>query len=207
MSGQLFWVDLETLGLKAQSPVIEVALAVTDYNLNVIDEVSWTVWGGAQESGFAALPEDDWARNTHLLSGLINEAIREGQHLHVVERQAVEWLKERGIEDKAPLCGASVHADRTWMVEQMPDLIGTFGYRNIDVSSFKETCARFNSRMFAFMEDDVILALTNQYDGTSGEADYGHGVAHRGTMDLRWSIFEMRWYQDNFLFVDLPDNE
>lgn len=199
MESLLYWIDLETTGLKAECPILEVAATVTDCEMNILDEVSFPVWGGAQETAFLALPRDDWAHQTHTRSGLISECIREGQRAHVVERQVIAFLEAHGIDKKDPLCGASVHADRTWLVEQMPDLVGQFSYRNIDVSSFKEVCRRLNPYMWSSMDDDVAQQLADAY----GE-EYGHGVAHRGMKDLRWTIGEMRWYKDNFLFVSDP---
>jgi len=192
---KLYWVDLETFGLSPNDPIIEISLAVTDLDLQIIDEENILVWSAKHNATISNAGLEDWAVNTHRESGLLAEAELGGAIPLYAERQALDFLARNEL-DRDPICGASVHADRTWLNMQMPTLIGAFGYRNIDVSTLKELCKRFNASMYAHMEDDVERQLKDAY---------GDGFTrHRGQWDLRWSIFEMRWYKDNFLFTVNP---
>lgn len=194
---KMYWADLETLGLSEDSAIIEISLAVTDIELRIIDEISIPVWSGHTEAQVEHLTRKggDWAIETHTRTGLLEHARAEGVYPHEAERRAIDWLAGHGIEKGDPLCGASVHADRMWMKEQMDHLIEAWGYRHIDVSSFKEACRRFNPRMFEYLNSDVMQKIEDAY----GDGNY---VQHVGVWDLRWTIFEMRWYYENFLFVD-----
>lgn len=196
---KMYWADLETLGLSEDDPIIEISLAVTDVELRIIDEISIPVWSGYHTTALEAKPEEDWAVTTHTKTGLLERAQANGVYPHEAERKALDWLAGHGIVKKDPLCGASVHADRTWMKVQMDHLIEAWGYRHIDVSSFKEACMRFNPRMFEYMDSDVKQKLEDAYGDSH--------VQHVGMWDLRWTIFEMRWYHENFLFVDMLSAE
>jgi hypothetical protein len=60
-----------------------------------------------------------------------------------------------------------------------------FTYRNIDVSTLKELCMRFNS--------DLYVAIKNEFKKEDAK--------HRVLPDLEATLSEFRVYLDNFLFV------
>lgn len=196
------WCDLETFGLDSESdPILEVGFKVTDLNLNVVDQMSILVWDMAfygtrfakLQADAANLPdESEEGRNArfvlemHNSSGLWDDVRRRGTRPLEAERIVNEWLQQhRILGGSDPLCGSSVQFDRGMLEAQMPTIARRFSHRNIDVSTIKELCLRFNPKMYAHLGEDV---LTNK--------------SHRVLDDLDDTIAELNWYADNFLFID-----
>lgn len=177
----MLFIDIETTGLDPQEEIIlEVGLSLVDPGLNVIDDISHVI------KIADTLPEScgKIVQDMHTKSGLWDDCINNGLDGREVENLLVEWLRGKGYEPQSsPWCGSSVSFDRGFIEPDMPKLAAEFHYRQIDVSTVKELCRRFNPRVFEFLPEPDIKA-------------------HRVLSDLRWSIAELKYYTDNFLFVD-----
>src|SRR5690606_14490597 len=79
---------------------------------------------------------------------------------------------------KSPMCGNSICQDRRFMARYMPRLERWFHYRNLDVSTLKELCRRWQPEI------------------AKGFAKRG---AHTALADITESIDEMRYYREHFI--------
>lgn len=175
----LIWIDLEMTGLEPdRDRIIEMAVIVTDGQLNTVAEGPVI----AVHQGDAVLDAmDDWNKNTHGKSGLIDRvraspldaAAAEAKMLAFVQ----EWLPRRA----SPMCGNSVCQDRRFLARYMPTLEDWFHYRNLDVSTLKELARRWSPTM------------------AKGLVKQG---SHEALADIRESIEELRYYRDNFLRLE-----
>ena len=171
----LIWIDLEMTGLDTvRDEIIEIATIVTDDDLNILAEgpvlaikVADTVLNNM----------DDWNKNQHGQSGLIDRVRRSTVTLADAEAATLEFLAKWVDKGVSPMCGNSICQDRRFLARQMPDLEDYFHYRNLDVSSVKELCYRWRP--------DVANS-------------YQKGGTHLALDDIRDSIRELRHYREHF---------
>ncbi len=171
----LIWIDLEMTGLDTvRDEIIEIATIVTDDDLNILAEgpvlaikVADTVLNNV----------DDWNKNQHGQSGLIDRVRRSTVTLADAQTATLEFLAKWVDKGVSPMCGNSICQDRRFLARQMPDLEAYFHYRNLDVSSVKELCYRWRP--------DVANS-------------YQKGGTHLALDDVRDSIRELRHYREHF---------
>ena len=172
----LVWVDMEMSGLVPERDrVLEVALVVTDSELNVVAEAPVYVIHQPDEVLDAM---DSWNRATHGKSGLVDKVRASTFSEAEVEARLVEFLKPLVPERMAPLCGNTVHQDRRFMVRYLPLFDAYLHYRIIDVSTLKELAKRWRPEVLA------------------GIAKEGK---HEALADIHESIEELRHYRRHFL--------
>src|SRR4051812_38112000 len=86
---RLFWIDLEMTGLDENTDhILEVAVIITDMDLNPIEEFHRIVY--QPPSALEAM--DDWCKKTHGDSGL-TAAVATGTPIATVENELVELVK------------------------------------------------------------------------------------------------------------------
>jgi oligoribonuclease len=104
-ANHLIWIDMEMTGLNPDADrIIEVALVVTDGNLDVVAEAP--VWVVHQDD--AVLDGmDSWNKGTHGKSGLIDKvkasALTDGN----VQESALAFLCEHVPSKASPMCATS----------------------------------------------------------------------------------------------------
>ena len=181
MNDRLVWIDCEMTGLDlAADALIEVAVLITDYELNVLGEGIDLV---IKPPADALEQMGDFVREMHTASGLLAE-LDNGISLADAERQVLEFISRYVPEPrKAALAGNSVGTDRTFLVRDMPAVESHLHYRNVDVSSIKELVRRWYPRVYY-----------------ATPAKVGN---HRALADITESIAELRYYRDT-VFVPLP---
>jgi oligoribonuclease len=179
----LIWIDCEMTGLDLRTDaLVEIAVLVTDSDLNVIGEGVDVVIRATQAQLDAM---NDFVRQMHTSSGLITE-IPSGISLSVAEEKILEYLKSAGTEPgKSPLAGNSVSVDRNFIARDMPKLNEYLHYRTIDVSSIKELARRWHPKTYF-----------------ASPAKTGN---HRALGDIRDSIAELAYYRQS-LFVTPANN-
>ena len=119
----------------------------------------------------------------HTKSGLWEEAVTQGIRPQAAVTGLVNWLIKYDVNNTEPLCGSSVQFDRNWLDYHMPEVISHFSYRNIDISTVKELCRRYNPELYKKIAVDVVPLKD-----------------HRVMSDLDDTIAEFKFYRDNFLF-------
>lgn len=194
MSNRLVWTDLETFGLDPErDPIIEIGFLLTDLELKPIDKFTTLIWEeGVYDTAYKNLLKDaenggdgKFVLDMHNKSGLWDAARSLGGSIALAATEVHEWLDEHDINGKDPLCGSSVGFDRGMLGTQFPDIEQRFHYRNIDISSLKELCLRYNPRVAAKMSEV-----------TSPQK------LHRSLPDLMDTIGEFQFYLDNFLWTE-----
>ncbi len=175
----LVWIDCEMTGLNPEADcLVEIAVVITDFNLNVVDEGLDLVIKPRPES-LAGM--GDYVRNMHTESGLINE-FDNGLELKDAETKVLDYIKKYiPTANTAPLAGNTIGTDRMFISRYMPDLDAHLHYRNIDVSTIKELSKRWFPRAYF-------------------QAPKKEG-GHRALADILESINELRYYR-KAVFVD-----
>jgi oligoribonuclease len=172
----LIWCDMEMTGLDPETDrIIEVAVVVTDSELNIL----------AEGPVFAIHQPDEimdrmdaWNKGTHGRSGLIervkNSTVTEAE----AEAALIEFLKQYVPAGKSPMSGNSICQDRRFMARGMPKLEAFFHYRNLDVSTLKELCKRWKPEL------------------ASG---FKKHQKHTALADIIESVEELRYYREHFI--------
>ena len=172
----LVWVDMEMSGLVPdRDRILEVALVVTDAELNTIAEAPVYVLHQADEVLDAM---DSWNRSTHGKSGLVDKVRASRLTEAEVEARILEFLKPIVGERLAPLAGNTVHQDRRFMARYMPAFDAYLHYRIVDVSTLKELAKRWHP--------EVLAGVTKE-------------GKHEALADVYESIEELRHYRRAFL--------
>jgi oligoribonuclease len=176
------WIDCEMTGLDlARDALIEVAVLVTDAELQVLDEGLDLVIHVADDVLETMIP---FVRDMHASSGL-TEAVRASTiTLGEAEKQVLDYVKSHVPDVRtAPLCGNSIATDRGFLNRDMPLLDEHLHYRMIDVSSLKELAKRWYPRVYQSQPEK--------------------GLAHRALADIKESVQELQYYRST-LFVPPP---
>ncbi|MFJ7912295.1 oligoribonuclease [Kitasatospora sp. NPDC096204] len=181
MNDRLVWIDCEMTGLDLdQDALVEVAVLVTDSELNILGEGVDVIIRPPAEA-LANMPEV--VREMHTASGLLEE-LEQGVTLAEAEARVLAYVREHVPEaGKTPLCGNSVATDRGFLARDMPALEKHLHYRIVDVSSIKELARRWYPKAY--------------YNSPQ------KGGNHRALADIRESIDELRYYREA-VFVPQP---
>lgn len=177
----LVWVDCEMTGLDTVKDVlVEIAVLVTDSDLNIIGEgVDLVIKASAEQIA----DMNDFVTKMHTESGLINE-IPNGVQVSEAEELILKYLDSAGVvPGKSPIAGNSVYVDRIFINRDMPKLSEYLHYRTVDVSSIKELTRRWFPRVYF-----------------NSPAKTGN---HRALGDIKDSISELSFYRKT-VFVDQP---
>ena len=174
-SNNLIWIDLEMTGLNPVTDrIIEIATIVTDSNLNILAE--GPVIAIHQSDELLALM-DDWNKNTHGKSGLIERVRQSTVNEQQAEQQTIEFLKQWVPANSSPICGNTIGQDRRFLFNYMPNLESYFHYRYLDVSTIKELAKRW--------KPEILKGITKQN-------------THQALDDIRDSIAELIYYRQHF---------
>lgn len=176
----LIWLDMEMTGLNPdQDRIIEVALVVTDSNLNTVAEGPVLAIHQTDEVLNAM---DDWNKSTHSRSGLI-ERVKLSQLDEIqAQEQLLSFLKSYIPARTSPMCGNSICQDRRFMARYMPALEAWFHYRNLDVSTLKELAKRWRP--------DIHRSVVKR-------------GKHEALADIYESIEELKHYRAHFLNLNI----
>ena len=172
----LVWLDMEMTGLQPDSDrILELAMVVTDSELNLLAESpAWVV----HQSDATLAAMDEWNQTTHGRSGLIERVRASTLDEATVEAEALAFMQTHSAAGASPMCGNTIGQDRRFMVRYMPALEAFFHYRNLDVSTLKELCKRWQPEI---------------YKGFKKQGK------HTAVADIHESIEELRYYRTHFL--------
>jgi len=172
----LIWLDMEMTGLDPDTDrIIEVAVVVTDSQLNVLAE--GPVFA-IHQSDETLDKMDNWNKGTHGRSGLIERVKASTVTEADAEVALIAFLKAFVPAGKSPMCGNTICQDRRFMARGMPKLEAFFHYRNLDVSTLKELCRRWKPEL------------------ASG---FKKHQKHTALADILESIEELKYYRQHFI--------
>jgi oligoribonuclease len=177
---RLVWIDCEMTGLDVDiDELVEVAVVITDFELNLLDP-GFDIVIKPDQAAFDNMNE--FVRNMHTSSGLL-EAIPDGVSLADAEFAVHEYiLKFVPAEQQAPLAGNTIGTDRTFLAKYMPRVDRHLHYRNVDVSSIKELSRRWFPRVY--------------FNAPSKDG------GHRALADILESIRELDYYRKAAFVAD-----
>jgi oligoribonuclease len=175
-ANNLVWLDMEMTGRDPDGDrIIELAIVVTNGELELVAESpSWAV----HQSDAVLAGMDAWNQKTHGRSGLIDRVRESALDEAAVEVAALDFLRKYSSPGHSPMCGNSIGQDRRFMARYMPALEAFFHYRNLDVSTLKELCKRWQPEI---------------YRGFKKKS------RHTALADIHESIDEMKYYREHFL--------
>ena len=172
----LVWLDMEMTGLDPDSDrIIEVAIVVTDAQLNMVSQAPVLV---VHQPDSVLDAMDDWNKSTHARSGLIDKVKASTLGERAVEDQLLTFLAQHVPGKTSPMCGNSICQDRRFLARHMPRLEAYFHYRNLDVSTLKELAKRW--------KPEIAKGLVKQ-------------GKHEALADIHESIEELKYYREHFL--------
>ncbi|MQR01583.1 oligoribonuclease [Glaciimonas soli] len=172
----LIWVDMEMTGLDPDAErIIEVAVVVTDPQLNILAE--GPVFA-IHQSDELLDGMDAWNKGTHGRSGLIERVKTSTVTEAQAEEELIAFLRKYVPKGKSPMCGNTICQDRRFMARGMPKLEAFFHYRNLDVSTLKELCRRWKPEL------------------ASG---FKKHQKHTALADILESIEELKYYREHFI--------
>jgi oligoribonuclease len=160
----------------ARHTIVEIAVLITDSELEVIDDgIDLVIHATPDE--LARM--DDFVHTMHTKSGLLPQIEASTLSRADAGAQVLDYLRERVPESSAPLCGNSIGVDRRFLDRYLPEVDQYLHYRSIDVSSLKELCRRWYPTI---------------YKGRPGKKE-----SHRALDDIRESLEELRFYREHLL--------
>jgi oligoribonuclease len=177
-ANNIVWLDMEMTGLEPDKDhIIEIAMIVTDSNLNVL-AVSDAIAVHQSDEIMDAM--DSWNKNTHGRSGLIDRVKTSVIDERAAELAMLAFMKPWVAARTSPMAGNSICQDRRFMARYMPELEAYFHYRNLDVSTVKELCKRW--------QPEIAKAFKKR-------------SAHTAIADIVESIDELRHYRTHFFIA------
>lgn len=181
MSEKLVWVDCEMTGLDlVHDALIEVAVLVTDGDLNVLGEGVDLLIRPTDE---ALAQMGDYVRDMHTKSGLL-DALPTGLTMEEATERVMDYVRAHApVARKVPLAGNTIGTDRAFLARDMPELEQWVHYRNVDVSTLKELAKRWFPRV--------------HYQAPKKAGN------HRALADIQESIEELCYYREA-VFVKAP---
>lgn len=185
----LAWFDAETTGLPTGNDfsaveVLEVALLVTDFDLNKLDGFTEVLPMTAKAAD--ALRGNEYVRTMHVKSGLVAACIDQAKAnpqitLASVEEELSAMLAERGKPGEYMIAGSGVGAfDHPLIKDKMPELARYFAYFSFDVGVLRRASKILAGR-------DVINPTT-----------YGSTKVHRAWQDVESHLAEAHAFRDYF---------
>jgi oligoribonuclease len=179
---RLVWVDMEMSGLLPETDrILEIAMIVTDGDLNIVAEGPVLV---VHQEDAVLDRMDAWNKGTHGKSGLIDKVKASILTEVEVEAECLAFLKQHVKSSISPMCGNTIHQDRRFMNRYMPKLEAYFHYRNIDVSTIKELCKRW--------QPEIAKGFSKQQ-------------AHTALADIIESVEELRYYREKLFIPTIGD--
>lgn len=171
---KLLWVDLEMTGLDpAKDVILEVAAEVTDFNFTTLASYEARVKQN-KKTVIDRMQANIWWRDYPANRDEFVQKLDEGKSVAEVEQDLLTLVKEQFGDELAVLAGNSIHNDRLFVKQWLPNLDLKLHYRMLDVSAWK-----------IFMQGK-------------------HGVVfekkevHRAFDDIQASIAELQHYLDWF---------
>ncbi|MBX4180811.1 oligoribonuclease [Sodalis sp. CWE] len=172
----LIWIDLEMTGLDPRKHrIIEIATLITDAHLSILAEGPVLA---IQQSDSQLSLMDDWNRQIHTSSGLIEKVRNSQLNEETAMMSTLSFLKKWVPARRSPICGNSVGQDRRFLSYYMPELEAYFHYHYLDVSTLAELARRWKPAILSGLKKNKV---------------------HQALSDVRESVAEMAYYREHFI--------
>jgi len=171
----IVWVDLEMTGLESYQKIVEMAVIVTDYELNIIAKGPDLV---IYQPENILMKMNPWCKKTFKKNGLTKKIRASKISTSECETKCLNFIKKHCEKNESPLAGNSVHVDRMFLAREMPKFLSFLHYRIIDVSTVKELAHRWNPEVMRTAPPKI--------------------CSHRALDDIEESIKELKHYRKYF---------
>jgi len=171
----IVWVDLEMTGLEPYQKIVEMAVIVTDYELNIVARGPDLVIFQPED---ILMKMNPWCKKTFKKNGLTKRIRASKISTLECETKCLNFIKKHCEKNESPLAGNSIHVDRMFLAREMPRFLSYLHYRIIDVSTVKELAHRWNP--------EVWFAAPQKK------------CTHRALDDIEESIKELKHYRKYF---------
>lgn len=171
---KFLWIDLEMTGLLPETDVIlEVAAEVTGPDLETVDGYEARI-GHERELVSRRMAENPWWKDYPENRDDFLNGLSAAKPLAAVEKEMIAFIDHHFGNEPVVLAGNSIHNDRLFIKQWMPELELRLHYRMLDVSAWKVFMqSRFGVR---FEKPEV----------------------HRAFEDIQASIAELQYYLEWF---------
>ncbi len=173
-NGNLIWVDCEFTNIDFSiGSIIEIAVIVTDSNLNVLGKPVEFIIHRPQE---VLELSSAWTREhiPHVLELSSKSTVTMDQ----AEQKIMDYVTQFTEKGESPVCGNTVSSDRRMIEKDMPQFAEWLYYRNIDISTLKELAMRWNPEILS---------------------GFKKKETHRAMDDIIESIEELKHYRERFI--------
>ena len=160
---KLLWIDLEMTGLDPSQRIIEVAVIVTDSNLNELERFEAIL----HQDQIVLENAEEWPKQN--MQELFKQVSQSENSEEEVQSKLVELIRNQFGDEPAVLAGNSIHQDRRFIRRWWPQVEELLHYRMLDVSSLK-----------------IWLQASQQ-------KQYDKNETHRAMDDILESIEEFKW--------------
>lgn len=134
---KLLWIDLEMTGLEpAQDVILEVAADITDFNFETLDSYE-AVIKQDRDTVVKRMQENIWWKDFPANRDAFIDGLDTGTPLREAEEALIALVDKHFGSEPAVLAGNSIHNDRLFIKQWMPELDLRLHYRMLDVSSLK----------------------------------------------------------------------
>jgi oligoribonuclease len=167
---KFLWIDLEMTGLIPEKDVIlEVAAEVTDAGFETLDGYESTVQH-PKEVVLQRMQENPWWQDYPDNRDDFLNKLAGSKSLEEVEKELVAFVDRHFGSEPAVLAGNSIHSDRAFIKQWMPELELRLHYRMLDVTSWK-------------------VVMQSRYG-----VEFEKPEVHRAFEDINASIAELQFY-------------
>ncbi|MFT4532196.1 MAG: oligoribonuclease [Candidatus Saccharimonadales bacterium] len=171
---KFLWVDLEMTGLVPDKDVIlEVAAEVTDAKLETIGSYESKIKHN-KDLVLRRMQQNNWWDSYPDNRDEFLNSLDKAKQLKQVEKELIDLVDEHFGSEPAVLAGNSIHSDRAFIKQWMPELDLKLHYRMLDVTSWK-------------------LIMQSMYN-----VDFEKSGVHRAFEDIQASIAELQFYLEWF---------
>jgi len=114
-------VDLKLTGLEPYQKIVEMAVIVTDFKLNIIAKGPNLIIHQSEPIIKRISP---WFKKTYRKTGLTERIRRSKISTSECERRCLKFITKYCKKGESPLAGNSIYCDRSFLAREMPKFLG-----------------------------------------------------------------------------------
>ncbi|KAJ3484036.1 hypothetical protein NLI96_g5919 [Meripilus lineatus] len=204
-SGPLVWIDCEMTGLNpSKDKILEVAVLITNGKLELVDPgIEFVV-----QTDKASLDQmDEWCTKQHGSTGLTESCLQSPHTRDFVAQEVLSYVKKWIPKQRVGmLAGSSVHVDKLFLMNEMPEMIDWLHYRIVVSRSVQANYAGDGTQGPIHQKHcsveitgwSLVSSLTPE------ESSLSTTTSPRALDDIKGSIRELQWYRDNIFKPPSP---